>query len=370
MKKKIFIILIFCIFLFPFCVYAEGYLTCDYEGSYTNERYGTKETKKVTITCTLYDIGGNSCYVSTSGFQQSISNWSSQIGGGFTAKDYFNQNKTCFPYMVFLDKNSGIDRYEIYAADTYDRALSIGVDLGGKSTNYFYGIIPLKSSKDNEDNAVQEMYNKIVTYTNSANKMNTDEDPWELNKCLTEDGSLDPNAADLYVCKNKLQQFYEDIKNWQKEVQDAINSGLIDANDSRIAEFNNAIQKARSNVSETIDESLGKDDGIKDASRPDMSLGISNSDDADCNSIFNNKFGEILQNILDLIKFSIPIIVIALSVIDYMKALLAQNQDEMKKANQRFVKRLIIGVAIFVLPVILEFLMNIANSQCPNLPIK
>ena len=46
-----------------------------------------------------------------------------------------------------------------------------------------------------------------------------------------------------------------------------------------------------------------------------------------------------------------------------MKALTAQSQDEVKKATNKLVKRLIIGVLIFVLPTILEFVLKLAGIE-------
>ena len=72
-----------------------------------------------------------------------------------------------------------------------------------------------------------------------------------------------------------------------------------------------------------------------------------------------NDFGNFVQDIFTVLKFLAPLLVIVLSTIDYIKAITAQNADEMKKANGRFVKRLIAGVAIFLLPFLLDFLFEI-----------
>lgn len=85
----------------------------------------------------------------------------------------------------------------------------------------------------------------------------------------------------------------------------------------------------------------------------------------ECSSVFKNsdgsfnEFGEFIQDIFTLIKFAAPILVIAFSTIDYTKAISHQNADELKKANGRFVKRLIAGVAVFLLPFILDFIFDI-----------
>lgn len=84
-----------------------------------------------------------------------------------------------------------------------------------------------------------------------------------------------------------------------------------------------------------------------------------------CETIFKNsdgsfnEFGQFMQDLFTLIKFAAPVLVIALSTVDYAKALSAQNADEMKKAHGKFVKRLICGVAVFLLPFLLDLLFDI-----------
>ncbi len=89
----------------------------------------------------------------------------------------------------------------------------------------------------------------------------------------------------------------------------------------------------------------------------------------DCKGIFKGEFGKILKQILDILRFLVPILIIGLSVVDFIKALAAQNQDELKKASQKFIKRLIIGIIIFLLPTILEFVLNLAGIEYGVCPI-
>lgn len=80
--------------------------------------------------------------------------------------------------------------------------------------------------------------------------------------------------------------------------------------------------------------------------------------DIDANMIFCGRFGEFLQKVLDIIRFAVPLIIIGLSVLDFIKVIASQKADDMKKATNKLVKRLIIGVAIFIVPTILEFLLS------------
>lgn len=94
------------------------------------------------------------------------------------------------------------------------------------------------------------------------------------------------------------------------------------------------------------------------------------SEDFNCKTIFVQKespdgdvefteLGQFMNDLFSLIKILTPVLVIALSTIDYVKAIASSNADEMKKANSRTVKRLVIGLIIFVLPFLLEVLFRL-----------
>ncbi len=70
-----------------------------------------------------------------------------------------------------------------------------------------------------------------------------------------------------------------------------------------------------------------------------------------------NLIGFIL-NIIKWIKYIIPAVVIILSIIDFIKAMAGDKDDEMKKAQGKFIKRLIAAALIFIVPLILEFILD------------
>ena len=93
-----------------------------------------------------------------------------------------------------------------------------------------------------------------------------------------------------------------------------------------------------------------------------------------CSTIFVSSDGsytalyDFMQDLFSLIKIVAPALVIILSTIDYIKAITNSNADEMKKANGRTIKRLIIGLIIFFLPFILDILFELLGlydlSRC------
>lgn len=70
----------------------------------------------------------------------------------------------------------------------------------------------------------------------------------------------------------------------------------------------------------------------------------------------------ITKMIVTFIKIVVPIILIILGMIDLAKAVIASKEDEIKKAQQLFIKRLIAAVVVFLIVVIVQVLFNLLSS--------
>ena len=72
-------------------------------------------------------------------------------------------------------------------------------------------------------------------------------------------------------------------------------------------------------------------------------------------------------NIMKWVKYIVPALVILLGILDFIKAITSDKDDEMKKAQGRFIKRLIVAALIFIVPFIIEFIldkMGFAANDC------
>lgn len=65
-----------------------------------------------------------------------------------------------------------------------------------------------------------------------------------------------------------------------------------------------------------------------------------------------------IANIVRWVKYIVPVLVIVLGILDFIKAIASDKDDEMKKAQGRFVKRLIAAALIFIVPFIIEFILD------------
>lgn len=88
--------------------------------------------------------------------------------------------------------------------------------------------------------------------------------------------------------------------------------------------------------------------------------------EVDCNAIFGSKddpnsIRYLIDKILQYPRIIVPILVIIFGILDFAKAVIAGKEDDMKKAQKTFIKRLVIGVAFFFIPIFVDIIMDLAD---------
>lgn len=85
-----------------------------------------------------------------------------------------------------------------------------------------------------------------------------------------------------------------------------------------------------------------------------------------CTDLFGDKNDEnslayLISSVMDIVRIVVPILVIVLGLFDLSKAVIASKEDEMKKAQTIFIKRVIIGVVVFFVPLLVDLVMELAD---------
>ncbi len=91
----------------------------------------------------------------------------------------------------------------------------------------------------------------------------------------------------------------------------------------------------------------------------------------DCDSILGNPKTNgtpayYLQFAFNIMKYIAIVLLLVLTIIDFTKAIASNNQDEIKKCTQKAIKRFIIAVIIFLLPIIIRFILTILGVYSPG----
>ena len=80
---------------------------------------------------------------------------------------------------------------------------------------------------------------------------------------------------------------------------------------------------------------------------------------ANCD-ILSNDIVDILKQALNIIKIAGPILAIGLGMLDFVKAIIAEDPDkEQKTAFKHFLYRIIAAVLLFLIPLLLAFMMDL-----------
>jgi hypothetical protein len=74
-------------------------------------------------------------------------------------------------------------------------------------------------------------------------------------------------------------------------------------------------------------------------------------------------YKEITGTVWLIIRIAAPVLLLIYGAIDMGKAVMAGDEKEMKKATDTFVKRIILCVAIFLLPIVVDLIMGIFSGE-------
>ncbi len=108
-------------------------------------------------------------------------------------------------------------------------------------------------------------------------------------------------------------------------------------------------------------------DKIRDMKKLNDEAGINQGTDKGC-AILNEPTKEKINWFLDLIKYGGAALAIILGATDFLKAVLSDEDNANKKAFERFVKRIIAAILLFLLPLIIQLLFTTLNNPIIEIP--
>ncbi len=72
---------------------------------------------------------------------------------------------------------------------------------------------------------------------------------------------------------------------------------------------------------------------------------------------------DLVHMIIRIIQIAVPVLLVVLGMIDFLKGLVAQKEDEIKKGQQTFIKRVIAAVLVFFVIAIVKFIISAVASN-------
>ena len=93
---------------------------------------------------------------------------------------------------------------------------------------------------------------------------------------------------------------------------------------------------------------------------PVLARNIASCDSSIRGAIIDEKIPNIVSTVVTVIKIAIPILLVIFGMLDLMKGITAQKEDEIKKGQSLFIKRLIAGALVFFVFTIVQLIISLA----------
>lgn len=81
-----------------------------------------------------------------------------------------------------------------------------------------------------------------------------------------------------------------------------------------------------------------------------------------CKGLLGQDLIDKIKSYTNIIKIVVPIILLGFGIVDFAKAVFSGSDDDMKKSQKNFIKRLGIAILIFFVPTIIDLLLAVANK--------
>lgn len=236
------------------------------------------------------------------------------------------------------------------------------------------------------DDKVNNLLAEIKKYITGTNAGNLTKENYE--KIKKEVETIEQNVINAYIendwsdffeqnkCNNVTTENVEERKNQLLELISGETAGnisnmmiqAIDASKKLTASEKKELKEDWKELENKIIEKFEK-----------FSFSVSEKP-MNCETLFGDfddpsTFGGFLQVLFNYVKIIAPILLIVFGTLDFGKAVLASDQDALKKAQGNFIKRCIAAVALFLLPTIIMWILELLNQYIsgaidPNCMIK
>lgn len=94
---------------------------------------------------------------------------------------------------------------------------------------------------------------------------------------------------------------------------------------------------------------------IEEEKEPDVEIN-------NCGDLFGPDLVEEINKVMNIIRIAVPILLIIFGIVDFFKATFDNNEDEMKKDRERFIKRIIAAIIVFLVPFFVNLVLDVANT--------
>lgn len=86
-----------------------------------------------------------------------------------------------------------------------------------------------------------------------------------------------------------------------------------------------------------------------------------------CKDLFGDELVKKINDVMDIVKIVVPILLIAFGIVDFTKAVFSSSADDMSKCQKKFLKRIVAAVLVFLAPIFINLILTLANNVWENI---
>lgn len=220
---------------------------------------------------------------------------------------------------------------------------------------------------------------KCPTLTISEDKGDQTEryDPKESDGVL--EGCLSGGTSNYQTLVDKLNEVEENVNNLGKDTSKETFKEKIEelseidykkyCDQSQYENFENRIKSVTSRINQKISESnltTEEKTELQEATNK-VALGLINNVDIDvpfidtiptCTELLDEDLKSVIEFLLKAVRIGVPILLIVLVTIDFSQVVISNDQDAIKKAVNKAVKRGIAALAFFFVPLFVSIMLD------------
>lgn len=77
-----------------------------------------------------------------------------------------------------------------------------------------------------------------------------------------------------------------------------------------------------------------------------------------CEHLLDEDLKKVINLVMDIVRIAVPVLLLVLTAVDFGQVVISQDQDAMKKAISKVIKRAIAAVALFFIPLLVKVMIN------------
>lgn len=271
-----------------------------------------------------------------------------------------NSDGSC-PSVVFYHKATGTQQFKIYKTkETCEDGL---LTRNGRCSDEIEGVME-SSDSSNSNIADSNIQYLLSSQYGSTCYYRTSQSAYYSNIVI----SITPSGSDDIESSCTWESSGSDdcaVVSTDDDVVSAFyNSGTFSCIEGLYAVQSGGITR----VNLSLKDPFGAADEVRESNEElleELESGIDPSEfgnEMECEDIFDNSFGELLNTLLNYIRIIGPILVVLLSALDFIKAVVSSDEKAMKQAQSKLVIRLVAAICLFLVPTLVQLLLSFINA--------